>query len=276
MVKLLHRELTGKIIGAYYTVYNGLSHNYPECLLENAMVKVLRSQGVRRRQQPEYEIWYKEKRVGRQRLDIFVAEEVVVELKVRPQLEGKHRAQTYSYMKVTDCRIGMLFNFGGPKPEFERLYWDPSKAPQEPPQRPAAELAENLLYPELTGEILGAVIEVHRALGPGFVYRIYGNACHHELRLRGVLAEPRRHFQVFFQDESIGRIKFNHFIVDGKVMLFPTAVADISSINVNNVKDWMIENGIRLGVLVNFLDTRIRPVFVVDTDFRTDRRKLTD
>jgi len=171
-------------------------------------------------------------------------------------------------MKVTGCQIGLLFNFGGPEPEFGRLYWDPSQTPEEPPQRPAAKLAEILLYPELTGEILGATIEVHRTLGPGFVHRIYGNACHHEFALRGIPAEPRRRFQVFFQGEPIGELRFNHFIVDGKVMLFPVAVADINSINVNNLKDWMRENSIRLGVLVNFLDTRIRPVFIVDTDFR--------
>lgn len=267
MVKLIHRELTGKIIGAYFQVYNGLSHTYPEFLFENAMVKLLRSQGIECRQQPEYVIRYKERRVGGQRLDIFVAGEVVVELKVTPRLKKVHKAQTYSYMKVTDCRVGMLFNFGGSEPEFERLYWDPAKAPEKPPQRPAGELAENLLYPALTSEILGATIDVHRTLGPGFVHRIYSNACYHELKERGVPAEVRRKFQVYFQGETIGQLKFNHFIVDGKIMLFPVAVREIDSININNLKDWMRENEIRLGMLVNFLDTRIRPVFIVDSKY---------
>lgn len=75
---------------------------------------------------------------------------------------------------------------------------------------------------------------------------------------------------VYFRGEPIGNLNFNHFILDGRVMLFPVALADINSINENNLKDWMRENDIRLGVLVNFLDTRIRPVFIVDSDFRTN------
>lgn len=43
MAESLHRELTGKIIGAYYAVFNGLSRTYPEFLFENVMVKVLQS-----------------------------------------------------------------------------------------------------------------------------------------------------------------------------------------------------------------------------------------
>jgi GxxExxY protein len=104
-------------------------------------------------------------------------------------------------------------------------------------------------------------------LGPGFVHRIYGNACYHEFRLCEIPAEPRSRFRVYFQGEPIGELRFDHFIVDGKIMLFPTVAADISRINIDNLKDWMTENGIRLGILANFLDTRIRPVFIVDTEF---------
>lgn len=68
MTELLYRELTGEIIGAYYTVYNGLSRTYPEFIHENALVKVIGEGGVRYRRQPEYQIMYKEQLVGVQRL----------------------------------------------------------------------------------------------------------------------------------------------------------------------------------------------------------------
>jgi GxxExxY protein len=121
-----------------------------------------------------------------------------------------------------------------------------------------------LLYPKLTGDVLGAAVEVHRALGPGFVHRIYANACYHEYRLREIGAEPRKEYQVILQGKSIGSLKFAHFRVEGRLMHFPVAIRDVTDVNVNNLKDWMRHQNVRLGVLTNFHDTAIRPIFIRD------------
>jgi len=156
-----------------------------------------------------------------------------------------------------------LLNFGGPEPEFERLYFDPDRqAEYKPGFRPPDELPEGLLYPEVTGEVLGTAVEVHRTLGPDFIHRIYANACYVEYRLRGVGAEPRKEYHVIFQGESIGSLNFNHFIVNGTEMHFPVAIRDVADVNVHNLKDWMRYQSIQLGILTNFYDTTIRPVFV--------------
>lgn len=264
MTELLYKELTGNILKAYYTTYNGTSRTYPEFIYENAMAKLMGKMRVHYRRQPEYQIVYKEHVVGVQRLDILLVDEkVVVELKVAPQLEGRHKAQTFSYMKTVGARVGLLLNFGGPQPEFERLYFDPGRqAEYAPGFRPLDELPEGLLYPEVTGEVLGTAVEVHRALGPGFIHRIYAHACHHEYRLRGVGAELRKQYHVIFQGESIGSLKLNHFVVEGVVMHFPMTIRDLADVNVHNLKDWMRHQRIRLGLLTNFYDTAIRPVFV--------------
>ena len=159
--------------------------------------------------------------------------------------------------------MGLLLNFGGPEPEFERLYFDPGRqAEYEPGFRSLDELPAGLLYPDIVGEVLGATVEVHRTLGPGFIHRIYANACYHEYRLQGAGAEPRKEYHVIFQGDSIGSLKFNHFVVEGTVMHFPVAIRDVADVNVHNLKDWMRHQGIRLGILTNFYDTVIRPVFV--------------
>lgn len=264
MAGLLYRELTGNLIGAYYTLYNGTSRTYPEFIYENGMVKLAGKMRVSCRRQPEYRIMYKGQLVGIQRLDILVADElVVIECKVVPRLEGIHRAQTYSYMKTVGARVGLLLNFGGPEPEFERLYFDPDRqAEYKPGFRLLDELPEGLLYPEVTGEVLGTAIEVHRTLGPGFIHRIYANACHVEYQLRGMGAEPRKEYHVIFQGESIGSLNFNHLIVEGTVMHLPVAIRDVANVSVHNLKDWMRYQSIQLGILTNFYDTTIKPVFV--------------
>lgn len=264
MAELLYKELTGEALGAYYIVYNGLSRTYPEFIHENAMVKVLGDKRMHYRRQPEYQITYKDWLVGVQRLDILLLDDLVVlECKVVPQLEKIHKAQLFSYMKTVGTRVGLLLNFGGPEPEFERLYFDPQRqAEYKPDFRPLDQLPEGLLYPDMVGKVLGTAIEVHRTLGPGFIHRIYANACYREYQIRGVEAEPRKEHQVIFQGESIGSLKFNHFVVEGLVMHFPVAITNVADVNVNNLKDWMRHQGIHLGVLTNFYDTAIRPVFV--------------
>jgi len=86
----------------------------------------------------------KGKLIGKQRLDIFVAGEVVVEIKVVPQLTRLHKAQTISYLKTTGKQVGLLFNFGRPEPEFARLYYEHREAAAEPEavERACAELPE--------------------------------------------------------------------------------------------------------------------------------------
>ena len=122
MVELLYREETGKTLKGYYVVYNGTSHNYPEYIYENGLVKVMDKAQVHYRRQPEYQITYKGFIVGAQRLDILLWEaNVVVECKVVLELEKIHKAQLFSYMKTVGAQVGLLLNFGGPEPEFKRL-----------------------------------------------------------------------------------------------------------------------------------------------------------
>jgi GxxExxY protein len=262
MTKLLHKKTTGTIIGVYYDVYNGTGRTYPEHVYENAMIGDLRAVRVPCRRQDEYQVVYKGKLVGVQRLDLFVAGEVVVELKVVPALTRIHKAQAISYLKVTGKQVGLLFNFGSPEPEFERLYFDP-----RPPQndldtaiRALPEFPTSYLSPELTHAIIGGLFEVHTTLGPGFIHRIYANACCHELQLRGLEVRLQKAYQVIYRNRLVGEIKFGHLRIADSVLVFPVAVQDINDIRINNLKDWMRVQNIPLGILANFHDTSLRPM----------------
>jgi GxxExxY protein len=256
MTKLLHKKLTGTIIGVYYDVYNGTARTYPEFIYERAMMDDLRRKGVSCLQQPEYQVFYKGKLVGVQRLDLFVAEEVVVELKVKPQLTRLHKAQAISYLKVVGEAVGLLCNFGSPSPEFERLYFKECPVQDEPVTMPADWPAE-FLSPELTYTVIGGLYEVHSILGPGFIHRIYANAVHHELSLRGLEVLPRREYQVIYRGRPIGEIKFNHLQVGDSLMVFPVAIQDINDLSINNLKAWMQVQNVPLGILANFYPTSL-------------------
>lgn len=264
MTELLHKELTHAIIGAYYRVFNGTGRTYPEYIYERAMARELREQGLPLVRQDEYRIVYKDRLVGVQILDLFVVRQICVEIKVAPSLTRLHRAQAISYLKVTGRSVGLLLNFGGTEPEFERLYFEPRQPANTPASDEVAsrvsDLPDNLLAPELVYTVVGGLFEVHSVLGPGFIHRIYANACYHELRLRGVGVRPLKEMQVYYRGEPIGQIKFGHLLVDGQFMVFPAAIQNPDDLSLNNLKDWMRAMDAPLGVLANFYDTSLKPV----------------
>lgn len=263
MTELLHRELTEKIIGIYYDVYNGLSRTYPEFICENAMMRDLRRGRIDCIRQAEYPILYKEWLVGMQRLDILVAEEVVVEVKVKPHLTPLDQAQTMSYLKATGRQVGLLFNFGGTEPQFKRLFF--TTKPSHPTSLTPEEEWPNLLYPELSYQVIGGLFEIHNELGPGFIHRIYANACFRELQARGLEVAPRREMTVFYRGEPIGEVKLGHLQIESDIMLFPVAVRDERQIEPENLRRWMASQGVRLGFLANFCTERLRLDFMKET-----------
>jgi len=265
MTELLHRDLTGSILRAYYDVYNGTSRIYPERFYDRAMVHELTAKKIHCVQQPEYEVVYKERIVGRQILDILIAGEVVVEDKVAPSLTRLNKAQLLSYLKVTGKQVGLLLNFGGPTPEFQRLFF----APREPKAINAhvehglsSHEHPDLVAPEMVYDIVGGLFEVHATLGMGFVHRIYANACHHELKLRGLPARRQKSIQVFYRDISLGELKFGHFCVGDTVIVFPTAIQSIADLKLDALREWLRVQGVPLGILANFNDTELKPIFL--------------
>ncbi len=262
-IQLLHESTTYRIIGAYLTAFNRLSQTYPEFIFERAVRMLLERQQIRCICQDEYEIWYKGQIVGLQRLDLFIADEVVVELKVADKILPIHLAQLLSYLKTIDKQVGLLLRFGGPKPDFERrvlssqLWSETLKSSQD-----IVHLPSDLLHAELIYEIIGGLLEVFKILGPGFIHRIYANACYRELKLRSLAVMPRREFSVFLDGVDLGKIKLGHLQVNNRVLVFPIAESQVEQVRIPNLKAWMRHLNIPLGVLVNFKTTNIEPIIL--------------
>lgn len=261
--KLLHSDVTDRILRAYFTAYNKLGKTYPEYIFERAMVVLLERQGMHCIRQDEYEIRYKDFVVGLQRLDIFVAEKAVVELKVMNAITPLHLAQLLSYMKTVGQPVGLLLRFGGPKPDFARRILSERSGSENINNDVFATIeSENLLYPELTRKILSGLFEVYKQLGPGFIHRIYANACYYELKLRGLELKSHQEFHVFMDDIDLGVIKFGHLQVDDRALIFPVAVTDIAAIQINNLKAWMRHLNIPIGIVMNFSTIYPKPLIL--------------
>ncbi len=123
---MLHREITEKIIYAFYKVNNELGYGFLEKVYENAMAIELREIGLKVIQQKHIVVRYNDQVVGKYEADLIVNDIVIVETKAKENLREEHEAQLINYLKATDIEVGLLLNFGK-KAEFKRKIFTKNK-----------------------------------------------------------------------------------------------------------------------------------------------------
>ena len=109
---LKHEELTSRIIGVYYAVYNELGHGFLESVYEQAMVVALKEADLPVITQVALPVSFRGHKVGDFKADLVVGETVLIELKAVEHLDKAHYAQVMNYLKATTMEVGLLFNFG--------------------------------------------------------------------------------------------------------------------------------------------------------------------
>ncbi len=118
--RLLHRELSSQIIGAFYEVYNTMVRGLLEGCYQNALYIELRERGLSVEREVPFDVQYKGKVVGEYRVDLLVGRKAIVECKTADTLNAHHESQMLHYLKATHTELGMLMYFGS-KPLFRRF-----------------------------------------------------------------------------------------------------------------------------------------------------------
>lgn len=123
-----HREITQRIIGVFYEVYNDLGYGFLESVYQKALGLALGSVGLSVCNKIKISVWFRGTQVGHFEGDMLVENCVLLELKAARTLDSSHQAQLLNYLRATDIEVGLVLNFGV-KPEFKRLIFDnPRKA----------------------------------------------------------------------------------------------------------------------------------------------------
>ena len=118
---LEHEELTRKIIGCSIEILNGLGHGLLEKPYENALVAEFGLRGIAYRQQPRYDVMYKDVAVGEYIPDLIVADKVVVDTKVVDHITDHEIGQMLNYLKITGLKVGLIINFRKARLEWRRV-----------------------------------------------------------------------------------------------------------------------------------------------------------
>jgi GxxExxY protein len=108
-----------------------------------------------------------------------------------------------------------------------------------------------ILYKELSYAIIGAAMEVHRILGPGFLEAVYQAALAHELTLRGIRFVQFKKLPVYYKDVLVGDYEAD-FVIEDKIILELEAVSTLHPKHEAQALNYLTATGFRLAILLNF------------------------
>jgi GxxExxY protein len=115
-------DLTRKIIGCAMKVHNTLGCGFQEAVYQKALAIEMRLQGLAFEQEREMSIFYCGELVGKRRVDFFVENCVMLELKAVENIENIHKNQAINYLEAYSIADGLLINLGGLSLDFKRVY----------------------------------------------------------------------------------------------------------------------------------------------------------
>ncbi len=117
-----HKELTEKIIGCAIKVHTTLDNGFQEVIYQRSLEIEFRKADLSFSRELEMPVYYDNIQVGTRRVDFFVENLIMVELKALINLEDVHLAQAMNYLEAYQMEIGLLINFGAKSLQFKRVH----------------------------------------------------------------------------------------------------------------------------------------------------------
>lgn len=117
-----YEDLTYKIIGCAMEVHKNLGNGFQEVVYQRAMAIEMNLQNIAFSREHEMKIQYKGFEVGTRRVDFFVEDKIMVEIKALINLEDVHLAQAMNYVEAYGLEIGLLINFGAKSLQHKRVH----------------------------------------------------------------------------------------------------------------------------------------------------------
>ena len=108
-----------------------------------------------------------------------------------------------------------------------------------------------IIYKELSYAIVGAAMEVHRILGPGFLEAVYQAALAHELVLRGIRFEQLKKLPVRYKNVLVGNYEAD-FVIEDKIILEIKGISRLHPKHEAQAIHYLTATGLRLAILLNF------------------------
>ena len=111
MPSIVYPELSYKIIGITFKIFNQIGYGYQEKHYQRALASEFGKQGIKYEREKEIEIKYNNELIGKYYLDFLVEDKMILELKVVPEFQKRNLRQTLEYLNTTGLKLAILINF---------------------------------------------------------------------------------------------------------------------------------------------------------------------
>jgi GxxExxY protein len=118
---LKYHEITEQIIGAAMKVHRYFGPGFPEIIYKRALIIEIEKIPLPLASEIEKEIIYDQRLIGKRRLDLIIADKILVELKATTEIDNSCFAQIINYLRVFNVEVGLLINFGTSSLKFKRF-----------------------------------------------------------------------------------------------------------------------------------------------------------
>src|SRR5579863_8819208 len=118
---LLYPELSYKIIGTLFDVYNKMGYGYQERYYQKAISEKLKENNIAFKEQYPVEIMLDESKIGKYFLDFLIEDKIILEIKKVDKFLKSNITQTYGYLKSTKLELGILANFTRTGVQYKRI-----------------------------------------------------------------------------------------------------------------------------------------------------------
>ena len=119
-MRLLHQELTQRILGCFFQVHRELGAGFLESVYAKSLLIALGDEGIRAEAEIPIDVYFRGARVGVFRADMIVESSVLLELKAGTGLDPGSQPQMLNYLRATRLEVGLILYFGA-RPTFKRL-----------------------------------------------------------------------------------------------------------------------------------------------------------
>ncbi len=120
-------DITREVIGAAFQIFKTLGFGFLESVYKRAMIIELSKRGLKAEQEKPLKVDYQDQVVGDFFIDLFVQDEIVVELKSIQSIAKEHEVQLVNYLNGVKKEVGLLINFGPSGVQVKRKYRDPAQ-----------------------------------------------------------------------------------------------------------------------------------------------------
>lgn len=267
-------ELTRAVIGAAIEVHRALGPGKSEAAYERALAHELASRGLAHEAQKPVPVVYKGVKLDcGYRLDLLVAETVVIEVKAVETLHPVHQAQVITYLRLGGWQLALLLNFNvavlkdgihrivlGREPNRGSSGAEPATQTSLPSTSRLLRCLENCgdaVAERVARQVLEAALAVHRELGPGLLASAYEACLCHELHLRGLDFERKHPLPLTYKGTALGETDEVQLLVEGKVPVNACAVDKVQPVHEAGMLSQLRLGGWRVGLVINFNTTRL-------------------